>query len=256
MKQKNCVILNADDFGMSPEINHVIVKCFEYGWISSTTLLTNLPGFTDAVEKVHASEFIRGKVGIHINLTEGQSLSEAIRKQKKFCNGSGTFIYNRKQRLFWLTGEEKKAVYLEIKAQIDRALKHGIVPTHIDSHHHVHYEWSISKIMTVVLKEYGIKKIRICRNTGMGSGLSKTLFKRLLNIYLRKKGFELTDFFGDLDDFNFSLGQRPFTNKIAEIMVHPRPGAKTEILDLDEKILGDKIKPVLEKFRMIGYADI
>jgi hypothetical protein len=39
-------------------------------------------------------------------------------------------------------------------------------------------------------------------------------------------------------------------------MVHPRPGKRNEIVDLDEKILGEKIKPILENFRMIGYADL
>jgi predicted glycoside hydrolase/deacetylase ChbG (UPF0249 family) len=43
------LIINADDFGISPQVNKVILNDFKNGLITSTTLLANMPGFEDAV---------------------------------------------------------------------------------------------------------------------------------------------------------------------------------------------------------------
>jgi hypothetical protein len=40
--------VNADDFGMSAEINRDMVEVFYTGAISSATLITNMPGFVEA----------------------------------------------------------------------------------------------------------------------------------------------------------------------------------------------------------------
>jgi predicted glycoside hydrolase/deacetylase ChbG (UPF0249 family) len=37
------IIVNADDFGMSAEVNRAIVEAFENNVISSTTLMANMP---------------------------------------------------------------------------------------------------------------------------------------------------------------------------------------------------------------------
>ena len=40
-------IINADDFGLSQEVNSAVVQCFRDGTIDRTTLLVNMPQ-TDA----------------------------------------------------------------------------------------------------------------------------------------------------------------------------------------------------------------
>jgi len=44
--------VNADDFGMSPRINHAILQAFENGLISSATIMANMPAFEDACQIV------------------------------------------------------------------------------------------------------------------------------------------------------------------------------------------------------------
>lgn len=42
------IIVNADDFGMSSQINHAIVEAFQKNLISSTTMMANMPAFDEA----------------------------------------------------------------------------------------------------------------------------------------------------------------------------------------------------------------
>ena len=46
------VIVNADDFGMSPSVNKAVEECFLEGTVTSASLLTNFKGYKDAVDKI------------------------------------------------------------------------------------------------------------------------------------------------------------------------------------------------------------
>src|SRR5580692_7283502 len=131
------IIINADDFGYSAPVNEAIVKSFRQLLINSTSLMANMPGFEDAINQLRTNPFLSNRVGLHLNLTEGDPLSEEIKKCPRFCDATGGFAYKRRHPLFFLTATEQKAVYEEMKAQIEKMVSAGIYPTHLDSHHHV-----------------------------------------------------------------------------------------------------------------------
>jgi chitin disaccharide deacetylase len=254
--QTSLVIINADDFGYSKEVNNAICNSFDNGIISSTTLLVNMPGFKDAIEKINTNPLIKNNVGLHINLVEGFPLSDLIKKQKRFCDQSGKFAYQRNQAVFSLHADEKKAIEFEVKAQIERALDQGITISHVDSHHATHTEWSISKIILNVLGDYQIEKIRIARNLGAQRGRMKEMYKFAFNSYLRFKKFKGVDFFGDLEDFFYSFRNRDFDKKSIEIMVHPVAVENGIVRDLNCDNITEKLMPVLQKFRIVGYSEL
>ena len=43
------LFVNADDFGLSHEVNMAIVEAFKKGLINNTTIMVNMPGFEEAV---------------------------------------------------------------------------------------------------------------------------------------------------------------------------------------------------------------
>ena len=45
----NKIIINADDFGYNATVNRAIIKSFQRGLISSSSLMANMPGFEDAI---------------------------------------------------------------------------------------------------------------------------------------------------------------------------------------------------------------
>ena len=42
------VVINADDFGISAEVNRAVVECFRRGLINRTTIMVNMPEAEDA----------------------------------------------------------------------------------------------------------------------------------------------------------------------------------------------------------------
>jgi predicted glycoside hydrolase/deacetylase ChbG (UPF0249 family) len=253
----NKIIINADDFGYSADVNGAILRSFERHLITSTSLLANMPGFVEAVQLVKSHASLATRVGIHLNLTEGYPLSEDIRSCKRFCDADGSFLYRREYSLFFLSARERRAVYGEMEAQLERLLGVGIRPSHLDSHHHVHTEWALVQLVTRLGRRYGIRKIRLTRNMGRTPGYSKLVYKGMCNGYLRRfAGVRSTDYFGDIEDLRHLLSKRSPAGKSIEVMVHPLFDESGELVDYDRKPLYDKLRPVIDHRNTISYTDL
>ncbi|MCU1253294.1 MAG: hypothetical protein JWQ49_6323 [Edaphobacter sp.] len=222
------IIVNADDFGISAEVNQAIVEAFNKNLISSTTLMTNMPGCDEACELAHRHR-LQGKVGVHLNLTSGYPLSAPIRRCPRFCDENGMFRH--RQTHFRLSKDETLAVEAEMAAQIQACLDRGLTPTHLDSHHHVHTEWAIGAATITVARQYGIKAIRLSRNCGSGMDLVRKLYKLAYNTRLRMYGLAKTRYFGSHADAQQILGT---ASGDVEIMVHPTPADTGDISDRSE----------------------
>ncbi len=67
------LILNADDFGLTPGINRAIVELHQAGVLTSATLMATGPAFADAVAIAHANPTLG--VGCHLVFVDGMPLS-------------------------------------------------------------------------------------------------------------------------------------------------------------------------------------
>jgi chitin disaccharide deacetylase len=242
----NQIILNADDFGYDPIVNLAIYQSFQQGLIYSTSMIANLEGFEDGVKMFHAEPSLFKNTGIHFNLTEGYPLSDSIKSCRLFCDESGKFIFKRQKPLFYLSKQEKKAVYFELKAQMEKLCAAGIQPVHIDSHHHIHTEWPIMKQVIRLAKEHGIQKIRVARNMGEQRSRFKMMYKNILNYYLKSvAGLANSDLFGDLTDFEVLVEQKYTINKKIELMVHPKMNPDRQFIEDNGKNLQDILYPFI-----------
>jgi predicted glycoside hydrolase/deacetylase ChbG (UPF0249 family) len=219
------IIVNADDFGMSVEVNRAIIEAFDKNVISSATLMTNMPGFDEACELAHRHR-LQGRVGVHLNLTSGYPLSAPIRRCSRFCDDIGMFRHRRTR--FRLSKEERLAVEMEIAAQIKACLDHGLCPTHLDSHHHIHTEWAIGAAAITVAHQYGIKAIRLSRNCGPGIDFVHKLYKLAYNTRLRMYGLAKTRYFGSTADTQEILAT---ASGDVEVMVHLSSEGAEDIAD-------------------------
>lgn len=170
------IIVNADDFGISPGVNKAITEGCKKGIINSTSLMVNLPCTGDAV-KLYKKELDGLNIGLHTNLTNEKSVSKScdipllVDKEGKFKNG---FV-----KLFILSLIQpkrfKQQVEIEVEAQILRAKKLEINLTHIDSHRHVHMIPSIFKVVKKLADKYNINRIRVVNESFFYSILNPTL---------------------------------------------------------------------------------
>src|SRR6266403_4871890 len=65
------LIVNADDFGRSADINEAVIRAHREGILTSASLMVNEPGFEEAVTL--ARENPRLGVGLHLTLLFGHS---------------------------------------------------------------------------------------------------------------------------------------------------------------------------------------
>jgi chitin disaccharide deacetylase len=215
------ISVNADDFGLSRSINRAIVELFEKGLVNSTTIMANMPYFDEAVELAFRNNF-NDKVGIHLTLADGVPLTKNILSTDlyKIENQS---LKEIRRHLFFITRNERKLIYSEFVAQIERVRKKGIVITHIDTHHHIHEILPVTKIILDLLKNYNIASMRILRNLNQSGSITKKMYRQLINIFIKTHRVNYSDFFGNqlevLKHLKTNLSY--FKEKRIEIMVHP-----------------------------------
>lgn len=233
------VIVNADDFGKSDEINAAIDLAFERGLINRTTLMTNMPAAKSAMDIANKKGYAE-KVGIHLNLTQGIPLTEAMSKDLLMCDEKGIFTADFARNLktrFFLPAKTSKNVEAELRAQLDEYAKLGGTLWHIDSHHHVHTDYSIWRILRKVIKDYPITSVRIGRNMYRGGNVLMRIYKILLNASIRSTFRKKADLFGSKEDYDAYMktfddkkSEDFIENKSIEVMVHPQFDEKGELL--------------------------
>ncbi len=236
------LVINADDFGRTEEINQAICECFQLDYIDRTTLMVNMPFADMAVETARNNGFI-DKVGLHLNLTAGSPLTEAIRSNPLFCDAEGNFHAgfhkSLKTRLF-MSRTDMEQIGEELEAQIGKYLQYGCMLRHVDSHHHVHTDLPVLKALKPLLQTYEMRSIRIGRNLFRGGSLFNRGYKRFYNAQLKKTGLEQTDYFGSMQDLRTYVRTCGAAGKLfvkqyqTEIMTHPMYDEDGMLVDTSE----------------------
>lgn len=217
-------ILNADDFGRTETVNEAIVYGFDHHFLDRTSIMVNMPYFEEAVTLSEQHGF-KDKVGLHINLTSGIPLTEPIKTVNTFCGENGYFngrIFKDRRMMLILSHREKKAVKLEVDAQIKKYLDYGFTLMHADSHGHVHTFPSMQKTILECISNNSFQSVRISANLhhkGISMYKKIVLNYRLFN-YNRLRGGKVTYFDSYKSVYNslFCINQE--TGK-CEIMLHP-----------------------------------
>ena len=231
--------MNADDFGLHEEINKGIIKGYQEGFITSTSLMCSAPAFEDAV--VLAQENPGLGIGIHLTLVG--SVPSVLPKEKisSLVDNKGLFPENYVAfaKMFY-TGQVKMVqLELELRAQIEKALATGLNITHMDSHQHTHVLPGMTGLVVKLCNEYKIKNIRIPQegyffSGGFAGGLGRKVGRAGLSFCaslaaMQAKSAGLAypnNFFGMLagGNLNEALVGNIITalpDGVSEIMTHP-----------------------------------
>lgn len=216
MDKEIVFVVHADDFGYSKSVNQCIDKCFAEEWLSETSLMVNMPACDEAVEIARRHGYAH-RVGLHLNLTEGEPLTDQIKECPRFCSKEGQFnktFHLSTHGRFFLTPKEKRAVNQEILAQLKKFCSYGNLMMKVDSHHHAHTDWSIYKILRPIALGFGFTSMRISADMHKVR-FDKELYKRLFNFDVRRH-FKTTDHFDGIGP-----GLVANASGETEVMVHP-----------------------------------
>ena len=233
------LIVNADDFGLHEEINKGIIKGYQEGFITSTSLMCSAPAFEHAVALAKENPGL----GIGIHLTLVGSVPSVLPKEKisSLVDDKGLFPENYVAfaKMFY-TGQVKMVqLELELRAQIEKALATGLNITHVDSHQHTHVLPGMTGLVVKLCNEYKIKNIRIPQegyffSGGFAGGLGRKIGRAGLSFCaflaaMQAKSAGLAypeNFFGMLagGNLNETLVGNIITalpEGVSEIMTHP-----------------------------------
>jgi chitin disaccharide deacetylase len=172
MKQ---LIVNADDFAMTPGINRAIVECHQHGILTSTTIIANGDAFEDAVQKALALPSLA--LGVHLNLSQGKPAAPPA-QVASLVNSRGELFLKPPRLLHRLASKKVRPVHIEreLRAQIQRVFDAGLSPDHLDGHLHTHVVPGVREIVIRLAHEFKIPAVRCpmerTRKTGPGAGHS------------------------------------------------------------------------------------
>lgn len=157
---KKKITFHADDLGMTLGANRGIKEAYDFGILTSTSIMTNGAAFDDAIHSV-VNKCKALKVGLHLNISENPEISgklfgdkTKVIKSPIYRGFISTFIKSFKKS-FMICLEE------EIRSQFEKANSSLANIDHVNSHEHF---CAIPRVFDLVCKlciEYNIKKIRI-----------------------------------------------------------------------------------------------
>jgi hopanoid biosynthesis associated protein HpnK len=232
------LIINADDFGISPQANEAVEYAHTKGVLTSATIMTNMPHFKDAV--AIAKRLPRLGVGVHLNLFKSKPVSDDSRIEC-LLDSDGNFRYSPQKLAFlsMFSHKIRTAIRIEMTAQIYRLNDSGLHPTHLDSHKHIHFFPAIYPIVCSLAWRFKISAVRYCREpaalsaapwplaTVEGKRRAKQLrkmagFNRLCDSGLNKTNVMLgLAHIGRIDVSFFKAVSLYSTAQTAEVMTHP-----------------------------------
>ena len=217
-RDPKAIIVNADDLGISREVNAAIFELMARHRISSATIMANGPAFEHAVREVRS---LGGRsFGVHLNLTEFRPLSETS-WATSLVNSDG--LLSRDIVKATIRPALLRAMYEELCAQVNRVVNAGMSISHFDSHHHIHTVPFVFPVVKAVQRRYGIYKIRISKNIYSEQvPCSPALrVKKSLYNWALQAGSETTEGFTDLSSFCEAARNRGIRQRTIELMVHP-----------------------------------
>lgn len=234
------LIINADDFGLSKDVNDAILEAHKFGTITSTSLMANMGAFEHAI---NVYEKTLG-IGVHLNLTWGNSLLTNQPFNK----------YNKYKAILYLI--KKDLVEKEFRKQIEKILEAGIRPDHLNTHHHIHAFRPIKETVIKLANEYHIYKIRWPKEK-----LNLNLKNLLMNLNLSKCPIKTTDnFFG----FNQPILNNAFLNfkGTAELCCHPSKSSNDTLNGKNirikefERLMSKEFLNNLKEIELISFKEL
>jgi predicted glycoside hydrolase/deacetylase ChbG (UPF0249 family) len=140
------LVVNADDFGFTPDVNEGIVEAHREGILTATTLMANGAAFEDAIRC--AGQVPTLDIGCHLVLIGGFSLV------------TGKPLPSTVPQLLAALARRDIRPYDELAAQVRKIVAAGIRPTHLDTHKHTHLAPPVLDAVARLGREFGIPWVR------------------------------------------------------------------------------------------------
>lgn len=243
------VIINADDFGRSAEINEAVVEAHRCGVLTSASLMVTGEAAEEAAALARQTPTL--SVGLHVVLVDGRSaLSRAEiphlvdaegRFPKSPLRAGLRYAFNRPARV---------ELDRELQAQFERFAATGLHLSHVDGHLHMHLHPVVLRRLLPLAVEHGARGIRVPRDR-LGPALrrdrrrlvtklaraavfaplsrwsARTIGRHGLSVAARTYGLMQT---GEMEEAYVVDILRRLDEPVAELYFHPTTGDRLDLL--------------------------
>jgi predicted glycoside hydrolase/deacetylase ChbG (UPF0249 family) len=151
------LIVHADDFGLCASVNRATIAALESEAISSASVMAPCDYFEPAVN--YAARHPEMDIGLHLTVTSewpAKRWGPVAEREKvpSLIDEDGCFYADADVMSERARPEE---VYIELKAQMERALAMGMKPTHVDTHMFaLFYNDALHSVYRQVAQEHGL----------------------------------------------------------------------------------------------------
>lgn len=223
------VIVNADDLGLTVDVNEGIFEALDAGLISDASLMAVGEAFDHAVAGLTHRR--RRSIGLHVCLVDGERPVapdpelDPLLRQGRFMGRNSLFM-----RLIRSRRRMLRAMEQEVDAQFARVLATGLRISHVDSHQHAHLFPGVAEMIIRACRRHEIRFVRapltrVRSHQSGGVALLSRRFRRLAFAGglspMSSLGFEHS---GRMTSDAFRRYVRRAGIIGAEVMVHPGRG--------------------------------
>ncbi|HSB76627.1 MAG TPA: ChbG/HpnK family deacetylase [Terriglobales bacterium] len=156
------LIVNADDFGLTPGINRAILESHQRGIVTSATLMANGRAFAEAVALARTAPSL--SIGCHVVLVDGEPVLEPQQVPTLLAprtRGSNFRHSIRELAAAAMRGRLDEAqMEAEAAAQIRRLHAAGLTISHFDTHKHAHMFPRILRPLLRAARACGVRALR------------------------------------------------------------------------------------------------
>ncbi len=134
------LVVNADDFGFTRDVNQGIIEAHRKGILTATTIMSCGDAFDDAVRLAHENPAL--DVGVHLVLVGQPPFPQTV------------------AQLIRAVTLKRIRIYDELSAQVRCVLDAGLTPSHLDTHKHTHLLPPVLDAVAKISEEFKIRWVR------------------------------------------------------------------------------------------------
>ncbi len=154
------LIINADDFGVSEEVNEAVIRAHREGVLTSCSLMVTGKAFENAVQLAKRNPQLG--VGLHLVVVMGRSalpreeIPSLVDEQGHFLNDPFTAGLK-----YYFSKEAQAELGKELAAQFALFRSTQLPCSHIDGHLHMHTHPVVFAAALRLGKQYGVQRMRV-----------------------------------------------------------------------------------------------
>ena len=153
------LIVTADDFGASRQVNEAVEQAHTHGILRAASLMVAAPGSAEAVERARRLPSLR--VGLHLVLVEGRPALPA--SQLPDLTGPNGFFRRDMTACavdIFFKPAARRQLLAEVSEQFARFAATGLPLDHVNTHKHFHLHPTIAGAILKVGAKYGLRASR------------------------------------------------------------------------------------------------